>query len=155
MTELFDSLEQSDPWHTEANVQKALVSALVNRGWRIQSAKNTALRESGIDVIADFDGQILGAEVKGYPTVGYADPRRAGEKKKANPRGQAGNWYAKAILAAMKLRCAEPEWVSVIVLPMVPRYLELYAQTKGSLDAAQIEVWWIERSGVLVKETGT
>ncbi|MDR7166121.1 hypothetical protein J2X12_004175 [Pseudarthrobacter oxydans] len=52
----------------------------------------------------------------------------------------------------MKLRSAEPDWVSVIVLPVVPRYLELYAQTKGSLDVAQIEVWWIERSGDLVKK---
>lgn len=145
--------QTSEPWHTEANVQEALVTTLVDLGWRILSVKNTASRERGVDVIADLDGRMMGAEVKGYPTVGYADPRRAGEKKKAKPQGQAGNWYAKAILAAMKLRCAEPEWLSVIVLPMIPRYLELYAQTKGSLDGAQIEVWWIKPSGGLVKET--
>ncbi|WP_248761343.1 hypothetical protein [Pseudarthrobacter sp. SSS035] len=139
----------SEQWHLEASVQNAFVSALVERGWRILSAKNTASREGGVDVIADLDGQKLGAEVKGYPTVGYADPRRAGEKKKANPREQAGNWYAKAILAAMKLRGAEPGWASIIVLPRIPRYVELYSQTKGSLDRAEIEVWWIERSGDL------
>jgi hypothetical protein len=137
-------LPDSEEWHKEANVQNALVATLLDRGWRILSVKNTASREGGIDVIADRDGQTMGAEVKGCPTVGYADPKRADEK--------AGNWYAKAILAAMKLRSAEPDWVSVIVLPMVPRYLELYAQTKGSLDVAQIEVWWIERSGDLVKK---
>lgn len=145
-------LPDSEEWHKEANVQKALVATLLDRGWRILSVKNTASREGGVDVIADRDGQTMGAEVKGYPTVGYADPKRADEKKKAKPQGQAGNWYAKAILAAMKLRSAEPDWVSVIVLPMVPRYLELYAQTKESLDVAQIEVWWIERSGDLVKK---
>lgn len=145
-------LHDSEEWHKEANVQKALVAPLVDRGWRILSVKNTASREGGIDVIADRDGLMMGAEVKGYPTVGYADPKRAGEKKRAKPQGQAGNWYAKAILAAMKLRSAEPDWVSVIVLPRIPRYLELYAQTKGSLDVAQIEVWWIERSGDLVKQ---
>ncbi|MDF2048862.1 hypothetical protein [Arthrobacter sp. Cr_A7] len=141
----------SEQWHTEENVQNAFVDALVERGWRILSAKT--LRESGVDVIADLDGQKLGAEVKGYPTIGYADPRRTGEKKKAKPREQAGNWYAKAILAAMKLRGAEPDWVSIIVLPKVARYVELYGQTKGSLDAAEIEVWWIERNGDLVKES--
>lgn len=86
-------------------------------------------------------------EIKGYPKVGYSDPRRTGEKKNAQPREQAGNWYAKAILAAMKLRGAEPDWASAIVLLRVPRYVELYAQTKGSLDAAEIGVSWIERSG--------
>jgi hypothetical protein len=144
--------QSSEQWYTEANVQQALVTALVEQDWRILSVKNTASREAGVDVTADLDGQKLGAEVKGYPTVGYADPKRAGEKKKAKPQGQAGNWYARAILAAMKLRSAEPEWLSLIVLPMIPRYLDLYAQTKGSLDGAQIEVWWIERSGELVKQ---
>ncbi|MDF9277747.1 hypothetical protein P4U43_08090 [Arthrobacter sp. EH-1B-1] len=94
----------------------------------------------------------MGAEVKGYPTVGYADPKRAGETKKANPKNQAGTWYAKAILAAMKLRSGEPEWANVIVLPVIPYYLELYEQTRGSLDLAKIEVWWIEFSGEMLKQ---
>lgn len=152
MDTLDPPLYDPEQWHTEANVQKALVATLVDRGWQILSVKNTALRERGVDVIAERDGKMMGAEVKGYPTVGYADPKRAGEKKKAKPPGQAGNWYAKAILAAMKLRSAEPDWLSVIVLPMIPRYLELYAQTKGSLEVAQIEVWWVERSGDLVSQ---
>jgi Holliday junction resolvase-like predicted endonuclease len=149
--QILDSRPQDpEQWHTEVNVQKALVAALVDQGWQILAVRNTAKREPGIDVIAERDGQTLGAEVKGYPGRGYADPKRAGEKKKATPRGQAWNWYAKAVLAAMTLRSAEPEWANVIVLPVIPRYLELHAETKGSLDAAQIEVWWIQPSGELV-----
>lgn len=141
-----------EQWHTEADVQRAFVEALKGRGWTIRSVSNTVKRERGIDVIADRGPQTLGAEVKGYPSLGYADPKRAGEKKKASPRGQAWNWYAKAVLAAMTLRSAEPEWVSVIILPMIPRYLELYATTRGSLDAARIELWWIQPNGELAEE---
>lgn len=141
-----------EQWHTEANVQRAFVEALKGRGWTIRSVSNTAKRERGIDVIADRDLQTLGAEVKGYPSLGYADPKRAGEKKKATPRGQAWSWYAKAVLAAMTLRSTEPGWASVIVLPMTPRYLELFAATRDSLDAARIEVWWIQPDGGLAEE---
>lgn len=80
----------SEQWHTETNVQEAFVNALVDRGWRILSVKNTASREGGVDVIADRAGQKVGAEVKGYPTVGYADPKRAGEKRRRSHRGRQG-----------------------------------------------------------------
>lgn len=37
----------------------------------------------------------------------------------------------------------------MIVLPDFPRYRELHSQTAGSLAAALIEVWWIDRLGAL------
>ena len=49
----------------------------------------------------------------------------------------------------MRLRSREPDWRSVVVLPDFPRYRDLYAETAGSLAAAQIDVWWIERDGAL------
>jgi Holliday junction resolvase-like predicted endonuclease len=142
--------EDPEKWHTEANVQAALVAELQIRGWRIVSVANTAKREAGIDVIAVREGRTVGVEVKGYPSVGYADPARAGEKKRTNPRSQAWNWYAKAVLAAMMLRGAQPGWVSAIALPAIPRFQDLYTDTRSSLDAAGIDVWWIEPSGELV-----
>ena len=39
-----------EPWHTEANVQAAVVTALASKGWRILSVANTATKEHGIDV---------------------------------------------------------------------------------------------------------
>jgi Holliday junction resolvase-like predicted endonuclease len=139
-------------WFREAHVQKALVDALSDRGWQVHVARNTDKREPGIDVIAQRNGQMLGVEVKGYPTTGYADPRRAAEKKKARPEGQAWNWYSKAILAAMMLRSRHPDWVSAVVLPVTSRYTELYQATKGSLSAAKIQVWWIDPSGELLED---
>jgi len=136
-------------WHTEANVQAALVTALAGEGWRILSVANTATKEHGIDVIAVRDGVTVGVEVKGFPSRGYADPARAGEVKRTSPSTQAGHWYSQAVLAAMRLRGKEPGWRSVIALPDFPRYRDLYAETAGSLSAAQIEIWWVDEAGDL------
>ncbi|QBR91840.1 hypothetical protein [Nocardioides euryhalodurans] len=141
--------EHGGEWHTEANVQAALVTALAGDGWRILSVANTATKEHGIDVIASRDGQTAGVEVKGYPSRGYADPARAGEVKRTSPSTQAGHWYSQAVLAAMRLRGKEPQWRSVIALPDFPRYRDLHAETAGSLASAQIEVWWVDRAGAV------
>jgi Holliday junction resolvase-like predicted endonuclease len=138
----------SEDWHTEANVQASVVTALAADGWRILSVANTATREHGIDVIASRDGQTLGIEVKGYPSRGYADPARAGEIKRTQPSTQAAHWYSQAILAAMRLRGKEPTWRSVVALPNFPRYRDLHSETAGSLAAAQIEVWWVDQNGM-------
>lgn len=136
-------------WHTEANVQAALVTALAGGGWRILSVANTATKEHGIDVIAARDGRTVGVEVKGFPSRNYADPARAGEAKRTSPSTQAGHWYSQAVLAAMRLRGKEPEWGSVIALPDFPRYRDLHAETAGSLAAAKIEVWWVDQTGMV------
>ncbi|HEY9566334.1 MAG TPA: hypothetical protein VIR30_21435 [Nocardioides sp.] len=141
--------EPGGEWHTEANVQAALVTALAGEGWRILSVANTATKEHGIDVIASRDDQTAGVEVKGYPSRGYADPARAGEIKRTSPSTQAGHWYSQAVLAAMRLRGKEPQWRSVIALPDFPRYRDLHAETAGSLAAAQIEVWWVDQAGAV------
>lgn len=141
--------EAAVEWHTEANVQALLVTALAADGWRILSVANTATKEHGIDVIASRDGQTVGVEVKGFPSRAYANPARAGEQKRTSPSTQAGHWYSQAVLAAMRLRGKEPSWRSVIALPDFPRYRTLHSETVGSLAAADIEVWWVDSRGSL------
>jgi Holliday junction resolvase-like predicted endonuclease len=141
--------ELAGEWHTEANVQASLVTALAAGGWRILSVANTATKEHGIDVIASRDGQTVGIEVKGFPSRGYADPARANEVKRTSPSTQAGHWYSQAVLAAMRLRGKEPGWRSVIALPDFPRYRALCVETAGSLAAAHIEVWWVDQAGTV------
>lgn len=141
--------DSTEEWHTEANVQAALVTALAGKGWRILSVANTATKEHGIDVIAARDGRTVGVEVKGFPSRNYADPARAREAKRTIPSTQAGHWYSQAVLAAMRLRGKEPDWGSVIALPDFPRYRTLHAETEGSLAAAQIEVWWVDQTGAV------
>lgn len=139
----------SESWHTEANIQASLVTALAADGWRILSVANTSTKEHGVDVIGTRDGQTFGVEVKGFPSRDYADPARAGEIKRTQPSTQASHWYAQAVLAAMRLRHKEPTWRSVIALPDFPRYRALYVETATSLDAAQIEIWWVDQTGAL------
>ncbi|GAA5122480.1 hypothetical protein [Haloechinothrix salitolerans] len=136
-------------WHTEANVQAAVVTALAAAGWTVRSVANTATKERGVDIIAEYAGVMVGVEVKGFPSRTYADPSRAGEAKPTAPSTQAGHWFAQAILAAMRLRSREPDWRSVIALPDLPRYRNLHAETVDSLRAARIEVWWVHADGTV------
>lgn len=96
-------------WHTEANGQALLVTALATDGWRILSVANTATKEHGIDVIAARHGQTVGIEVEGFPSRAHANPARSGEQKRTRPSTQAGHWYSQAVLAAMRLRGKEPD----------------------------------------------
>jgi len=50
----------------------------------------------------------------------------------------------------MRLRGKEPAWRSVIALPDFSRYRALHAETRGSLDAAEIEAWWVHESGTVI-----
>lgn len=134
-------------WHTEANVQAAVVTALAADGWRIISVANTATKEHGIDVEAVRDGEEVGVEVKGFPSRQYADPARRAEAKRTQPSTQAGHWYAQAVLAAMRLRTKRPRLRSVVALPDFPRYRQLFEETRSSLQAAQIELWWVAPDG--------
>jgi Holliday junction resolvase-like predicted endonuclease len=138
-----------EEWHTEANVQAAVVTALAHRGWRILSVANTAAREHGIDVIARGNRGTVGIEVKGFPSRSYADSRRAHEIKRTSPSTQAGHWFAAAVLAAMRLRGKEPHWQSAIALPECQRYRDLYGEVTASLSAAQIDVWWVHADGTV------
>jgi Holliday junction resolvase-like predicted endonuclease len=140
---------RSEEWHTEANIQAAVVTALASDGWRILSVANTATKEHCVDVIASRGGETVGVEVKGFPSRGYADPARAHETKRTAPSTQAGHWYAQAVLAAMRLRGKEPTWRSVIALPDFSRYRALHEETAGSLAAAQIGVWWVDEVGAV------
>lgn len=144
---LSDTAMVDDPWHTEARVQAAVVSALEAGGWRVLSQADTATKERGIDVVAARGDHVAGIEVKGFPTKTYADPRRQAETKPTRPSTQAGHWYSQAMLAAMRLRTRNPEHLSVIALPDFPRYRTLFVETQSSLEAAGIHVWWVQSSG--------
>ena len=105
----FTQATSGSEWHTEANVQAAVVTALAARGYRILSVANTATKEHGIDVIASHEGKTVAVEAKGFPSKNYADPSRAHEQKRTSPSTQAGHWYSQAVLAAMRLRGKEPK----------------------------------------------
>jgi Holliday junction resolvase-like predicted endonuclease len=124
-----------------------LVKYLQREGWEIVRSADTARRERGIDIEATRGIETVAIEVKGFPGRNYADPRRAGERKKTQPSTQAKGWYGRAILAAMIVRTQRPAVRAVIAFPDFPRYRELYRQTAGQLQKCDIELWWITREG--------
>ncbi len=134
-------------WHTEARVQAMLIGHLSREGWEIVRYADTARRERGIDIEATRGTEVVAIEVKGFPGRNYADPRRAGERKRTQPGTQARIWYGSAILAAMIVRNQEPGVRAVIAFPDFPRYRELHRQTAGQLQKCEIELWWVTREG--------
>jgi hypothetical protein len=117
-------------WHTEAQVQAMLIRHLLREGWQIVRSADTVRRERGIDIEATRGTQTAAIEVKGFPGRNYADPRRAGEKKRTQPSTQAKGWYGRAILAAMIVRTQRPDVRAVIAFPDFPRYGGLYHLTR-------------------------
>ncbi|ANZ40751.1 hypothetical protein BBK82_36920 [Lentzea guizhouensis] len=143
------AVRAEEEWHTEANVQAAVVTALTAAGWKIRSVADTATKERGVDVVAERGGITAGIEVKGFPSRTYADPSRAGETKPTSPSTQAGHWFAHAAFAAMRMRNRQPSWRTVIALPDFPRYRNLHTEVADSLTAAHIEVWWVDPNGTV------
>ncbi len=141
-----------DEWHQEAHVQAAVVTHLATTGWQITSVADTATKERGIDIVARRAGDVIGVEVKGFPSRFYADPARAGHRKPTQPATQARVWYASAMLAAMRLRTREPSMISVMALPDFQTYRSLVADTRWSLERCEIRVWWVSDNGAVVEQ---
>lgn len=134
-------------WYWEGNVVEALARYLEGAGWIVTGKADTRTRERGVDITANKVGRTLLVEVKGYPTIGYRDPRRAGERKPTNPTLQAQHWYSHAVLKAMRLQTEHPEAVVAIGLPDFPRYRTLVDETRQGLERLRVAL-------LVVRETG-
>jgi hypothetical protein len=77
-------------WPWEGAVQAVFVEFLGSKGWRVDAVADTATKERGVDILATKHGRTLGAEVKGWPSSNYADPRRAYETKRPSRRRRPG-----------------------------------------------------------------
>jgi Holliday junction resolvase-like predicted endonuclease len=134
-------------WPWEGEVQSLFAAYLHDHGWRLVSMADTASREHGVDVIARKDDRLLGAEVKGWPSKGYADLRRSAETKKTRPATQAAHWFAQALLKAVMLLDSHPGHESLVVLPDVPRYRDLAERTRTGRSAAGVHVLFVVETG--------
>jgi hypothetical protein len=142
-------------WPWEGSVQAVFVDLLQQRGWSITATADTATKAPGVDVLATKSGRKLGAEVKGWPSAGYADPRRAAEVKRTQPSTQAAHWFSQALFKAMMLLDSHPGYESVMVLPDYPRYRDLAKRTRVGRRAADIHVILIARNGVSTCDSWT
>lgn len=137
----------SRSWPWEGAVQATFVGFLTQQGWTVTSAADTASKARGVDVVAEKGDRHLGAEVKGFPSSGYSDPRRAGEIKPTAPTNQAGHWFSQAVTKALMLLDTHPGHDSLIVLPDHPRYRDLAARTATGRQRAGVHVVFIQEGG--------
>lgn len=135
-----------DAWPWEGAVQRRLREFLEANGWNVVHEADTARHEPGADLDARMLGRLLLVEVKGYPSKAYRDPRRAGEKKRTNPKLQAHHWFAQAVLKALEM--GDGLGVETAIgLPDDPdgRYEELVESVEVSLHALGIGVYMVPR----------
>ena len=140
-------------WSWEGNVQARFVNYLTSQGWVITSAADTASKARGVDVLARKQARRLGAEVKGWPSKGYADPRRAHEVKPTQATNQAGHWFAHAVTKALMLLDSHPGFDSLVVLPDYPRYRDLARRTLTGRTAAGVHVVFVAESGDVTSDS--
>jgi hypothetical protein len=138
-----------EEWSWEGNVQAAAISWLSARGWRIRRVADTGSREHGTDVIAERDGRMLHAEVKGWPSGRYVDPRRVAEPKRTNPSVQARVWFADALMHALRLRDSHTGDAVAIVLPDTGTYRGLASAIAASLNNADVAVLFVDQAGAV------
>ncbi|HEX5144575.1 MAG TPA: hypothetical protein VFW21_11975 [Mycobacterium sp.] len=146
------STGRPDDADAEASVQARLVAFLSDTGWEIKHVADTATKEAGIDVLAVKAARVLAVEVKGYPSIRYADPRRADDIKPTNPATQARHWYAQALLKAMLTRDEHPGYEVAIGLPEAAAYRSLHRRTARSLDLVGISVLFVSSDGPVMKQ---
>lgn len=145
----------NEEWHTEVEVQATVAGVLGATGWVIRSMADTKRKQPGIDIVAERGLERIGIEVKGYPSTRYADSAKAHLVKPTPPATQARQWFAGAVLAAMRLHHKKVReldgksvtWRNVIALPDFTTYRALVASTSSSLKALDIEVWWVGEHG--------
>jgi hypothetical protein len=143
-------------WPWEGKVQEALIKYLTDAGWTVTSSADTASKSRGVDVLAEKGARRLGAEVKGWPSRQYSDPRRAGEVKPTHPTNQAGHWFAQALMKGLMLLDSQPGCESLVVLPDGhERYQDLAHRTRSGRAAADVHVVFVSPSGTARSDTWT
>jgi len=140
-------------WPWEGAVQTVFSGFLEQHGWIVTAMAGTASRERGVGLRAAKGPRRLGAEVKGWPSEEYADPRRAGETKRTQPSTQAGHWFSQALFKAMLLLDSDPGAESLMVLPDFPRYRDLAMRTRTGRRAADLHVVLLGPDGGYVSDS--
>lgn len=128
-------------WDWEGNVQARLVEHLVREGWAITSVADVAARARADDIATSKGSRRLAVEVKGYPSRGYRDPRRANEIKPTNPTLQAKHWFAEALLKVLRRRGTGEALEVAMAFPEAARYRTLIAETEASLRTLGVGVY--------------
>jgi hypothetical protein len=138
-----------DAWFWEGSVQRVIAAHLERAGWTIESMADTAIKAQGDDIRARSGGRVLRVEVKGWPSKGHADVRRATEAKPTGASVQAGHWYSQALLGSVRDLNDHPTDEVAIGLPDMPRFRSLIAGTEAPLRRLGIGVYLVREGGAV------
>lgn len=136
-------------WTWEGNVQAAVVQHLLDHGTSIIATADTANRQQGLDIEAEHNGRRMLVEVKGYPSRIYARGPKRGQSKPTQPATQARHWFSAALLSAALLRGSDARARVAMAFPDLPTYRSLAERCDNVLQAAAIEVWFVDEEGAI------
>ncbi len=125
----------AQPWYWEGNVQSAVVSHLVSRGYRVMSVADTASRSSGKDVEAHSpEGSRLWISVKGYPD--------------RSQHTQARHWFSQAMFDMILYREESAENMLAVALPAgFATYQNLASRVSWFQNTCKFTFFWINEDG--------
>lgn len=141
-------------WFWEGNVVRSVVRYLKAEGWKVEHVSDTASKEQGDDIRATREGRTLRVEMKGWPTEGYANKSRAGEKKRTRPTTQAPHWYSQALLHVIGDLGKHPADLVAIALPDWPTFRRLVDRTETSLKRLGVALLFVDTSGKVERRLG-
>jgi hypothetical protein len=132
-------LEKEMSWYWEGNVQSRVIDFLKSQGYFITRSANTSTHETGKDVEASQDGQVLWVTVKGYPEG----------TSKTHPSTQAGHWFKQALFDVVAWRGESSTADIVMALPdnENDRYRNLAKKVHWLESVAKFSYYWVHEDG--------
>lgn len=146
-----EPIDVTADWRWEGNIVDKIVEYLEATGWTVVARADARKREHGPDIDARQVGHALLVEVKGYPSEVYRDPRRAGERKRTNPKLQARHWFAQALHTAIEMADGASGLATAIGLPDMEAYGDLVRGCERSLNALGIGVFFVTEDGSVIE----
>lgn len=138
-----------DDWFHESNISKTLVDYLFKQGFKIIKDNNN-LAAKGIDIIAEKDGKRELIEVKGYPSIFFANGK-PGIQKTTTPYLQSTHWFDGCLSSTIKNYETTSD-VLAMAFPACARYEELmYVRQAFFADHnMSIKIYFIKEDGSVV-----
>jgi hypothetical protein len=127
--------DKTKDWFWEGNIAKRITKYMKeNEGFRVVVAADSGVKEKGPDILAerllDDGGRVRRrVEVKGYPSLYYAEGTKRGQLKRAARSTQARHWFAEVLLEAVLSVSNDKDLEIALGFPDFPVYRSLISRT--------------------------
>lgn len=140
----------NNDWFDESNISKALVEYLKEQGYKIIKDNSGNKSAKGIDIIAEKDGKRELIEVKGYPSIFFANGE-PGVLKATSPTLQLTHWFDGCLSSTIKNYETEND-ILAMAFPASARYeMCMYARQAFFTDHnISIKIYFVKEDGSVV-----